>query len=731
MVRSPISGCPDPNTRLPFLFFTLYCVVLILLLLGCLSNGHVRGGSAVTLSSFTYAKTALGPYDWRSIRVDLPPWFSSVDISIETDVDIDLGRIRKSPESSWPIICFREGSPPLPDVYNISDSGLVLEYASNRSFVQDLQLVEKCYPMQKTIYLRLTNEQIPSGEWFIGLFNGAGPMRTQSKMINRGSAYSFRGNITVEGCTTSAVSGQFCNQSVTPLLCKDGYTLPETGLKTNLGGNVISCQGADEVSCRGYGEFDVYYFDVFGITERVILTASNVRLKQSHFSNVTEKDNRIPLMVYLRFRAMPLTTMHDYSGDITDAPLVILSPKIGRWYVTVQPLNMSETVNASICYSLRTEILQCPVNKAGLTCTWERYMLQAVLRKNPSVPFESHYLPISEKISSDSDNFPLEPLLTNTSTVGKNESVWTFFLVDIPFGAAGGNIHISLTSDSNIGYELYAKYGGLPSLDSWDYFYTNSTSNSNGSMFFKIYDASDKRVAFYILYVKGGTWSFGLRHPNMNNLKLVDQTIMSISLERCPKKCASHGTCQSLMDVSGLTLYSYCSCDRNHGGFDCSIELVSQVGHVWQSVSLIASNAAALLPAYWSLRHKAFAEWVLFTSSGISSGLYHACDVGTWCALTFHVLQFMDFWLSFMAVVSTFVYLATISEISKRTIHTIVAILTALMAETGPTRSSNIIIVVAIGAAVLLIGFLIELSTRRRMLSLSSSTHVCLNLIYR
>lgn len=36
---------------------------------------------------------------------------------------------------------------------------------------------------------------------------------------------------------------------------------------------------------------------------------------------------------------------------------------------------------------------------------------------------------------------------------------------------------------------------------------------------------------------------------------------------------------------------------------------------------------------------QAFAEWVLFTASGISSGLYHACDVGTWCALSFGVLQ--------------------------------------------------------------------------------------------
>jgi len=46
----------------------------------------------------------------------------------------------------------------------------------------------------------------------------------------------------------------------------------------------------------------------------------------------------------------------------------------------------------------------------------------------------------------------------------------------------------------------------------------------------------------------------------------------------------------------------------------------------------------------------------------------------------------MDFWLSFMAVVSTFVYLATIDEVYKRTIHTAVAILTALLAATKATR---------------------------------------------
>jgi hypothetical protein len=50
------------------------------------------------------------------------------------------------------------------------------------------------------------------------------------------------------------------------------------------------------------------------------------------------------------------------------------------------------------------------------------------------------------------------------------------------------------------------------------------------------------------------------------------------------------------------------------------------------------------------------------------------------------MFQFMDFRLSFMAVVSTFVYLATIDEVFKRAIHTAVAILTALMAATKATR---------------------------------------------
>ncbi|XP_016487526.1 uncharacterized protein LOC107807618 isoform X1 [Nicotiana tabacum] len=733
-------------------YSNLCLVVFVLVLTATCFSSQVEGGdddgrhNSVTLSSFTYATTLLKPYEWRYISVDLPPWFSSVTIDLESNVGLNLKSIGKV--STLPMICFREGSPPLPDVYNTSLTGLVIDHISNSSFggSRDLQIVEKCYPMQRSIFLTLTNEQISPGIWYFGLFNGIGPIRTQSKMINRGHSYSFSGNITVEGCTNSAMLGKFCNQTISLLSCLDTYISSESGIGSRsyniTAANVTPCGGAED-SCLDVAGSKVYSLDVVSIAEELIITALNITFTQSQHSNGTISNSGISLMCYVRHGAIPLPQVYDYSSDINRTPLVIPLPRLGRWYIKIQPANLSESMvviqemSTTICYSLEWQVLQCPADKAGLNCTSAKYTLQTFLRKNPSVAFESYYLPISREASSNSANFPLGLLLSNSSDGDMRNYTWTFFLLDIPYAAAGGNIHVRITSDAKISGEIYARYGGLPSLSNWDYFYANSTSNSNGSMFFKIHDASDKSISFYIIYARGGTWSFGLRHPISDRHSSTVETIMSISLERCPQKCSSHGTCQSVLDASGLTFYSFCACGRRYGGFDCSIELVSSsgqvlktdVGHMWQSISLIASNAAALLPAYWALRHKAFAEWVLYTSSGISSGLYHACDVGTWCALTFHVLQFMDFWLSFMAVVSTFVYLAAIDEVSKRTIHTVVAILTALMAESGPTRSSNIILVVAIGTVGLLIGFLVEFFTHHRWISFP--TEICLNMLNR
>lgn len=89
----------------------------------------------------------------------------------------------------------------------------------------------------------------------------------------------------------------------------------------------------------------------------------------------------------------------------------------------------------------------------------------------------------------------------------------------------------------------------------------------------------------------------------------------------------------------------------------------------------------------------------------------------------------MDFWLSFMAVVGTFVYVTDIDEGSKRTIHTVVAIVTALMAMNGPTSSSNIVLVIAIGATGLLVGLLIEFFTHYRRFPFSAE--LFLNMLHR
>ncbi|KDP28600.1 hypothetical protein JCGZ_14371 [Jatropha curcas] len=694
-------------------------------------NEQLGSHNSFTVSSFRYPESEVKPYDLRYIRVDLPPWFSSLSIAVESDVDLDAKSISKVPKSTLPMICFRDGSPPLPDVLNIS---LVeLGPVSNSSF-EALHGPEnvQCYPMQKNIMVKLTNEQISPGVWYLGLFNGIGPTRTQSKMIIRSPAYSFSANVSVEGCTTSTMWGQYCNQTIDSLSCSpsDSFNPIENVSNADFQTteNVVSCKNV-ETSCLGEGEVKVYSLEVQEVAEQLIIMIVNVSSSTTLSSNAFNASGT-NLTYFVRHGAMPSIALHDYSGDLNKASLVIRFPKIGRWFIAISPslsngFRRNQNISIQICYSFKWQVLQCPLGKAGFNCTSERYVLETVLRRDSS-PFESYYLPVSGKVSPDSANFPLEPLLSNASYGGEPDNSWTYFLLNIPRGAAGGNIHVRLTSDTKINYEIYARVDGFASLDNWDYYYANKSRSSDGSAFFLLYNSSEGKVDFYILYVQEGTWTFGLRNLNSTNNASNDQTIMSVSVERCARKCSSHGECKVALDASGLTSYSFCSCDRTHGGFDCSVEIVSHQGHIKQSIALIASNAAALFPAYWALRKKAFAEWVLFTSSGISSGLYHACDVGTWCALSFGVLQFMDFWLSFMAVVSTFVYLTTINEAYKRTIQTVVAILTALMAITKATRSSNIILVMSIGACGLLIGWLIEFSTHLR--SFSFPTEICLNM---
>ena len=190
-------------------------------------------------------------------------------------------------------------------------------------------------------------------------------------------------------------------------------------------------------------------------------------------------------------------------------------------------------------------------------CTWNTSLLikyclytQRVPRRSPSIPFESYYIPSDERASLEDSHFYLEQFLSNSS---HEQFAWTYFFLDVPQGSAGALIHVQLKSDKELNYELYSKYGGLPSNDIWDY-YASRTSSSNGSVFFSIQNSTNSDLDLSIFYAKEGTWCFGVKHPtDMAN----SQTYMSVSLQGCHRNCNQKGVCHSSVDESGLTFYRW------------------------------------------------------------------------------------------------------------------------------------------------------------------------------
>ena len=202
--------------------------------------------------------------------------------------------------------------------------------------------------------------------------------------ISRGSSYTFSANVSVEGCTTSTMSGQYCNQTVNPLSCvlSDSSNFTESlSIDNQTTENFISCRSSFENSCHVDGEPKIYFLDVMGLPEQLSVTVMNVRFNGTS-SNFTGNVSEINVMCLARHGTIPLPNLHDYSTNINKAPLVIRSPKVGRWYFTILPVNLSKEIGGiqdptiKVCYSMEWKVLECPLGKAGLNCTQERYMLQ-------------------------------------------------------------------------------------------------------------------------------------------------------------------------------------------------------------------------------------------------------------------------------------------------------------------------------------------------------------------
>lgn len=181
--------------------------------------------------------------------------------------------------------------------------------------------------------------------------------------------------------------GQYCNQTVYPLSCipQDNY-FPAgnfSGVQSynQINENMFSCKNSLEPSCLGDGEPKVYSLDVLRVAEELTIMAADIRYNVSA-ANKNGNIRRINLMCFARHGAIPSATVHDYSSNISEVPLSISSPKVGRWYITILPVNISNILGGTqktamkVCYSMKSQMLQCPIGKAGSNCTWERYALQ-------------------------------------------------------------------------------------------------------------------------------------------------------------------------------------------------------------------------------------------------------------------------------------------------------------------------------------------------------------------
>ncbi|KAL5072354.1 hypothetical protein RYX36_011338 [Vicia faba] len=174
--------------------------------------------------------------------------------------------------------------------------------------------------------------KISPGVWFIGLFNGIGPTRTQSKMIIRGPAYSFAANITVEACTNSMMMGDFCNSPVYRFSCTTSNvnsTLKATTVNETMLENLMTCKSSLKTFCADESVSYIFSFDIINVADEFTIMASDVKFNVTP-SNKTSGANDISLMCFVRHGSMPSVASFDYSSDLSKVPLVIHSPLIGR-----------------------------------------------------------------------------------------------------------------------------------------------------------------------------------------------------------------------------------------------------------------------------------------------------------------------------------------------------------------------------------------------------------------
>ena len=191
--------------------------------------------------------------------------------------------------------------------------------------------------------------------------------------------------------------GNFCNSTVYPLSCtlSDIYNALGATVNKPLLENVVTCKSTFETFCVHEGVPNFFSLDIMNVAEELTIMATNVRFNVAS-SNNTSGAKDVNLMCFVRHGAMPSVTLYDYTSDLSKAPLVIHSPLIGHWYISIVPVTLTKTQDSHVrvCYSVESHVLQCPLGKGGPNCTMNSYMLQVEFarRLSASILFLSCYL---------------------------------------------------------------------------------------------------------------------------------------------------------------------------------------------------------------------------------------------------------------------------------------------------------------------------------------------------
>ncbi|KAL3691250.1 hypothetical protein R1sor_004901 [Riccia sorocarpa] len=714
----------------------MHLLLSLLLLVALLESSHCLSVEPLIWSSQRYPEEKLGPTDWRYYRVDLPVGFSSLSISFTRNWDDG----RSSSETGGPLVCFGFNGPPLV----VPPERSLLEVAIAAGEVRNASATGQCGWFKETTVVNVTNYEILSGLMYIGIYSEVGPTRTQSHMINRGKVYKFSLDIQILRCSREEYGGSECKEKITPFSDNnfvssdgDGRYRQDTDDRdesrlapspiNDLGSSAYSSQKGNSGKIRYSGKqcfssSENRYF-AFRLDSIVPYMKVEFQCNKTNSSG-SEGCEELETNLGLRQGALPSENRSDYTTALSSGqPLLAGSPRRGWWYLSVSVLNTTSSpvpdTNATdgFCITINWLIPMCRAELFGDICQWPVLPLKRVLLPEVESPFDSHYLPTAESGELESGRwFSIPPPLNSSS-----KEIWNYYTLEVPSGASGGVLSLHVWTAAGATSELHARFESCPLNSSWDYRATESDTLKGRSGNISAENSNEStEFSLDIVYPKEGTWCLGLRSTFPTNSQFAEPYAqMRIMLHGCPNKCSGYGKCRPSRDAGRLHFISHCSCDVAHGDFDCSVVLVPPGKKIKATLALTFSNAAAIVPSLWAIRHQAYAEWITFMLSGLSSAVYHSCDSGGWCAMSFATLQFLDFWLSFLAIIMTCLYMAGFIGPKQGMMHIGMAVLTATIAQRNATSVWNVLVVVVLGLTALLLGWSLE-TRKESVLSLSN-----------